>query len=189
VSTILLDEHLDGFLRYLESLIFNDAWREIARAIELRFVRLRDVGIAAGTSDLEIWRFCQTNGLYLLTDNRAETTADSLGAVIAADNTPASLPVFTISDMDSFRNERGYAEKLAESLIDFLLTPENVRGAGRVSSVSVRARPIGHRSAEPKSGASFSIPAAGAELLISALRPPSSLVERNAAEPLLLSWV
>ncbi len=112
MSTILLDEHLDGFLRYLESLMFNDTWREIASAIELRFVRLREVGIAAGKSDLEIWRFCQTNGLYLLTHNRAETTADSLRPVIAAENSPNSLPVFTLSDMDSFRNERGYAEKL-----------------------------------------------------------------------------
>ncbi len=132
MSTILLDEHLGGFLGYLESLTYSDYWREIAEAVDLRFVRLDDVGIAAGTSDLDIWRFCQANRLYLLTDNRAQHTADALGAVIAAENAVDSLPVFTISDMDSFRNERSYAQKLAESLLDYLLTPANVRGAGRL---------------------------------------------------------
>jgi predicted nuclease of predicted toxin-antitoxin system len=132
VSTVLLDEHLDGFLRYLESLTFNDTWREIAEAIELRFVRLRDVGIASATSDQGIWRFCQANGYYLLTDNRAENTADALGAVILTEGTPSSLPVFTIGDMDRFRLERSYGESLTERLLEYLLDPENVRGTGRL---------------------------------------------------------
>ena len=64
MSTILLDEHLGGYLRYLESLTFSDYWREIAQWLDLRFVRLSDVGIPTGTSDQAIWRFCQENGLY-----------------------------------------------------------------------------------------------------------------------------
>jgi hypothetical protein len=132
VSTILLDEHLGGFLRYLESLTFSDYWREIADFIGLRFVRLGAVGIAAGASDLAIWRFCQSNGFYLLTDNRAQETPDALGAVIAVEGTVESLPVFTIGSMDSFRTERTYGEALIKSLLQYLFDPEQIRGAGRL---------------------------------------------------------
>lgn len=131
-TTILLDEHLDGYLGYLESLTFNEPCREIAEAIELRFVRLRDVGIAKGVSDRDIWRFCQSNNIYLLTNNREETTEDALGSVIMAEGRPDSLPVFTISDMKRFRSERSYGEALAEGLLDCLFEPDIYLGAGRL---------------------------------------------------------
>ncbi|MCE9532810.1 MAG: ACP S-malonyltransferase [Planctomycetes bacterium] len=132
MSTILLDEHLGGYAGYLESLTYSDYWREIAEAIELRFVQLDDVGIAAGTSDLVIWRFYQANGLYLLTDNRSESATDSLGTVISAEGTAESLPVFTIGSMNRFRTERDYGEALAKSLLQHLFDRERIRGTGRL---------------------------------------------------------
>jgi len=132
LCTVLLDEHLDGYLTFLESLTFNDLWRDIAEGIGLSYSRLRDVGISSGTLDREIWRFCQSQGLYLLTDNRSQTDEDALGSIILAEGTAESLPVFTISDMDRFRNEREYSEGLVERLLEYLFDPERVLGAGRL---------------------------------------------------------
>ncbi len=131
-STILLDEHLDGFVLYLESLTFSDYWREVAEWLSLRFVRLSDVGLIVGTSDRDIWHFCQDRGLYLMSDNRSQSTADSLGAVIAAEGAPESLAVFTIGDLDRFRKERTYGEAVAKSLLQHLFEPDSIRGAGRL---------------------------------------------------------
>jgi len=132
LCTVLLDEHLDGYLSFLESLTFNDLWREIADGIHLNYVRLRDVGIASGTSDRDIWRVCQSQGFYLLTDNRSQTDEDALGIVMLTEGTSQSLPVFTIGDMDRFRTERTYAESLVERLLEYLFNPERIHGTGRL---------------------------------------------------------
>lgn len=83
--------------------------------------------MVAGTSDQFIWRICQAKGYYLLTDNRSETTADALGAVISTEGTAESLPVFTIDSMDRFRTERSYGEALVKSLLQHLFDRERIR--------------------------------------------------------------
>ena len=127
----LLDEHLNGFLRYFDSLTFNDDWGDVPTQIGVRYICLADIGLAAGTTDREIWRLCQANGYYLLTDNREQSTDESLGTILETEGTAASLPVFTIGDMNRFRNERGYAEQAVDRLLDYLFDPDRIRGAGR----------------------------------------------------------
>jgi hypothetical protein len=81
---------------------------------------------------LEIWRTCQTEQLILITDNRNLDAPDSLEAAIREHNQPESLPVFTISDLKTFRKSRTYAEKVLEDLYDYLLQIDEVRGTGRL---------------------------------------------------------
>jgi hypothetical protein len=40
--------------------------------------RLSDLALAPNTPDDELWRFCQTEGLVLVTGNRNEAGPDSL---------------------------------------------------------------------------------------------------------------
>ena len=43
-----------------------------------------------------------------------------------------SLPVFTIADMNEFRTNNSYVERVVEALYDYLLRIDDVRGTGRL---------------------------------------------------------
>jgi hypothetical protein len=68
----------------------------------------------------------------LITDNRNADSPDSLEAVIRLHNTPQSLPVFIIADVDKLRTSQDYAERVMIRLYEYLLEIDNVRGAGRL---------------------------------------------------------
>lgn len=132
VLTILLDEQLTGFLRYFDALTFNDTWGDVPSLMGVRYLCLANVGLSTGTSDRDIWFVCQSKGYYLLTDNREESSEESLGTIISTERTPTSLPVFTIGNMNRFRSERGYAEQVIYQLLDYLFEPDKILGAGRL---------------------------------------------------------
>jgi hypothetical protein len=90
------------------------------------------VGLSPADTDARVWEVCQQRQLYLLTNNRNEDGPDSLGAVIRAQNTATSLPVFTVSDAERIFHSRGYAEQVIESLFDQLLRIDTLRGTGRL---------------------------------------------------------
>jgi hypothetical protein len=94
--------------------------------------RFRDVGLPFASTDQEVWNICQAEQLVLITDNRNLDSDDSLEATIRRNNTPASLPVFTIADMSEFRTDNIYVERVIEALFDYLLRLDDVRGAGRL---------------------------------------------------------
>ncbi|HEY1379955.1 MAG TPA: hypothetical protein VGF55_24345 [Gemmataceae bacterium] len=130
--TILLDEQLTGYVGYIRSLAESDAWQPVAHLLGVRFLNFPAAGLAAGISDRDAWHFCQARRFYLLTDNRNRRGADSLEETIRRDNTPASLPVFTVSDRSRFANDRSYAERVIESLFDRLIDADNLIGTGRL---------------------------------------------------------
>jgi hypothetical protein len=70
--------------------------------------------------------------LVLITNNRNADSEDSLEVAIREHNTPNSLPVLTIGNVDRFRKSRKYAEKVVEQLYDYLEDIDSVRGAGRL---------------------------------------------------------
>ena len=57
---------------------------------------------------------------------------DWLEATIRAQNTPSSLPVFTLSDAERIFQSKDYAERVIESLLGKLLRIEELRGVGRL---------------------------------------------------------
>jgi hypothetical protein len=105
-----------------------DFWNELGLALR----RFEDVGLAPNASDVEVWQRCQAHQLILITDNRNDGSSDSLTAAIRNFNTPASLPVFTIADIDKFGSSRDYEEQVLLSLYDYLLRIDDVRGTGRL---------------------------------------------------------
>jgi hypothetical protein len=132
VPTVLLDEQLAGDVALLRSMAEADEWLSVSSLLELRFATFNDVGLSNGSSDRGVWEFCQTNGYFLLTDNRNADNEDSLENTIRNSNTPASLPVFTIADRPRFNADQDYALLAFEKLIEYLIDSDNLRGTGRL---------------------------------------------------------
>jgi hypothetical protein len=109
-----------------------EPWAEFWRDLGLIHRRFEDVGLSRTSSDLEIWQRCQTEELILITDNRNDDSPESLEAVIRENNTPDSLPVFTIADVKEFGRSQSYAEHVLISLYEYLLRIDSVRGTGRL---------------------------------------------------------
>lgn len=129
---LIADTNIQGQVEYLVQRMQAKAWAEFWLALGLVLRRFEDVGLSASATDLEVWNICQTEHLILITDNRNLASEDSLEATIRRNNTPESLPVFTIADMHEFRTNSSYVERVVEALYDYLLRIDEVRGTGRL---------------------------------------------------------
>ena len=108
------------------------AWIEFWQALDLVHRRFEDVGLSASATDLEVWNVYQAEQVILITDNRNLDSEDSLEFTIRRSNTPFSLPVFTIADINEFRTNDAYVECVVVTLYDYLLRIDDVRGSGRL---------------------------------------------------------
>jgi hypothetical protein len=70
--------------------------------------------------------------LILLTNNRNDDDPDSLEAAIRQHNTADALPVFTIRNATRSGTSRADAEEFVESLFEYLLRIDELRGTGRL---------------------------------------------------------
>ena len=129
---LVADANIQGQVEYLVQRMQADAWADFWQALGLVLRRFEDVGLSASSTDLEVWNVCQAEQLILITDNRNLDSEDSLEATIRRNNTPESLPVFTIADMNEFRTDSSYVERVVEALYDYLLRIDEVRGTGRL---------------------------------------------------------
>ncbi len=129
---LVADANIQGQVEYLVQWMQADDWADFWQALGLVLYRFEDVGLSASSTDLEIWNVCQSEQLVLITDNRNLDSEDSLEATIRRNNTPGSLPVFTIADMNEFRTSNSYVERVVEALYDYLLRIDDVRGTGRL---------------------------------------------------------
>jgi hypothetical protein len=119
---------VETLVQIMQSESWADFWADLGLALK----RFDDVGLTPAASDKEIWVTCQAQQLILITDNRNYDSPDSLEATIRQHNQPHSLPVFTISDIKKVLNSRAYAERVVESLYDYLMRIDEVRGTGRL---------------------------------------------------------
>jgi hypothetical protein len=119
-------------MNVLMQLLLSDAWRDIWVNLNLSVRTFADLSLDADVPDADLWHVCQKEEVVLITGNRNKESDDSLEATINAHNTPASLPVLTLSDPDQFVQSRAYANRVVETLLQFLLGIDNVRGTGRL---------------------------------------------------------
>ncbi len=94
----------------------------------MRFV---EVGLSYDSTDRNVWRFVQSNRMFLLTDNRNMVGADSLEQTIRDENRETSLPVITLSRADRVV-EQSYWDRCATRLLDIILALDNHLGTGRI---------------------------------------------------------
>jgi hypothetical protein len=132
VKGLIADANVQGQVEYLVRCMQADAWADFWLALGLVPRRFEDVGLSGSSTDLEVWSVCQAEQLILITDNRNLDSEDSLEATIRRNNTPESLPVFTIADMNEFRTNSSYVERVVEAFYDYLLRIDDVRGTGRL---------------------------------------------------------
>jgi hypothetical protein len=132
VITLLADVNVQGHVARLIALMQGPYWRELWDHLQIRSVAFQDIGISPDDTDAHVWEACQQQQLYLLTNNRNDDGPDSLEATIRARSSPENIPVFTFADADSILHDRDYAERVIESLYDYLLRIDSVRGTGRL---------------------------------------------------------
>ena len=130
--SLLIDVNLDGHALLLDRRLRTSAWLEFYASLDLRLLHFEDVGLDRSTKDEAVWQFCQDHGYFLLTANRNQDSADSLEATIRKKNTSESLPVFTFADAERIYQSPAYLDNVIERLLDYLLNPEQYRGAGRL---------------------------------------------------------
>jgi hypothetical protein len=121
-----------GDVKPLIEAMQREPWTEFWGHLGLVLFHFDDLGLTPTSTDLEIWLRCQAEELILITDNRNEDSADSLGATIRTHNTPSSLPVFTIGKLARFQKSKEYADRVVKVLYEYLLDIDRVRGAGRL---------------------------------------------------------
>jgi hypothetical protein len=132
VVSLLVDANLDGHAQLLDMRLGIDGWRELRDHLEIRFVNFEQAGLDRDAKDDVVWRLCQQQGYFLLTANRNRKSDDSLEATIRREGTDQSLPVFTFADADRIYRSTPYLDEVVETLLDYLLRIDDMRGTGRL---------------------------------------------------------
>ena len=132
MRAIMADNDIRGQFTILMVHLRSDEWREIWNSLNLSVLSFADLGLDDDVSDSVLWRSCQAQQIILLTGNRNEDGPDSLEATIRQFNTPISLPVFTLALPRKVVSSQAYAAKIAESLLQYLLDIDRIRGTGRL---------------------------------------------------------
>ena len=125
---ILADHNIEGQATILLGVLGAEGWLEL---FSIRLMTFAQAGLPYTSSDLEVWRFAQANGMVLLTANRRMTGDDTLEETIRKENTPTSLPVLTIGNVYRMV-ERTYRERCATRLLEIGLDLEDYKGTGRI---------------------------------------------------------
>jgi hypothetical protein len=129
---ILADINVGTQGRSLLSIWTSDTWRDLWHDLGLVVESFPKLGLSYDASDAVIWRTCQQEGLILMPGNRNDDGPDSLKATIRNENRPDSLPFVTIADTNRVLQDRLYAEKVAERLLEKLIAIDDFRGTGRI---------------------------------------------------------
>ena len=132
MARLLADNDAVGYVEALVHEMKSPKWVDFWTMLGLTLVYFRDVGLAPASSDRTIWLTCQAEQLLLITNNRNQDGPDSLETTIRELNGPDSLPVFTISHLDTFRTSRTYVERMVDSLYVYLMGIDELRGTGRL---------------------------------------------------------
>jgi predicted nuclease of predicted toxin-antitoxin system len=124
----LADHDIEGYAQLLWGTLAVVGWLEL---IPLELKTFRDIPIPVNSSDREVWRFAQANGLILITNNRNMKAEDSLERTIREENQPNSLPVLTIGSVERL-TDLTYREQCADALVEISLDLERHTGRGRI---------------------------------------------------------
>ena len=125
---ILVDYNLTGYIILFQGTLATDGWLNL---LSIRFVTLKEAGLATDSNDRVIWQFAQSNQMLLLTANRNAKGKDSLEQTIREEGSSTSLPVITIGNLDRLV-EREYREQCSARLADIVLSIENYLGVSRL---------------------------------------------------------
>jgi len=128
MTVILSDHDIEGYAHSIIGVLGAEGWLEM---VDLRLATFAEVGLPFNSPDREVWLFAQENGMILLTNNRNMDGEDSLEQTLRDENTPTSLPVVTIANVERL-SERHYRERCAFQLLEIVLELSKHLGRSRV---------------------------------------------------------
>jgi hypothetical protein len=132
VITLLADANVVGHVARMASRMQVQPWLDFRDHLDLRWMTLVDVGLRLDSPDTEVWQVCQEQGLVLVTNNRNYDSLDSLESAIRGHGNETSLPVITLADADRILVDNDYLDAVIESLLQYLLELDALRGTGRL---------------------------------------------------------
>jgi predicted nuclease of predicted toxin-antitoxin system len=124
----LIDHNIEGQALILLGIITSRGWLDL---VPIRFISFEEIGLPIDSSDRVVWQLAQTNQMILLTANRSMKGEESLEQVMREENTPNSLPVVTLGNVDRL-SEPEYRERCVVRLVEIALYIENYRGSRRI---------------------------------------------------------
>jgi predicted nuclease of predicted toxin-antitoxin system len=125
----LIDHNLRGHAVILLGSLTASGWLDL---ISIRFVMFEEIGLSIDSDDRVVWRVAQANQMLLLTANRSMKGRNSLEQVMREENTPTSLPVITIGNINRLLAEPEYRERCVNRLVDIVVDIEDYRGTKRI---------------------------------------------------------
>lgn len=125
----LVDHNLRGHSVVSAGSLAASGWLEL---ISIRFVLFEEAGLAVTSNDRVVWQYAQDSQMILITANRSMKGKDSLEQVMREENTPTSLPVVTIGNIDRLMAEPDYRERCVDRLVDIVIDIEDYQGARRI---------------------------------------------------------
>lgn len=125
----LVDHNLRGHSLVLAGVLAASGWLDL---ISIRFILFEEVGLAVTSDDRVVWRYAQANQMILITANRSMKGKDSLEQVMREENTPTSLPVVTIANIERLLAEPDYRDRCVNRLVDIVVDIEDYQGARRI---------------------------------------------------------
>jgi hypothetical protein len=129
---IMADNDVLGQLQIMIRLLHGEAWRDLWLGLNLRVWTFEDLGLKTDAPDADLWHICQDHQIVLITGNRNSEGPDSLEATIKQHNNANSLPVLTLADPKALSQGGIYAGRVVETMLQYLLEIDNVRGTGRL---------------------------------------------------------
>lgn len=126
--TILVDHDIEGQALALWGTLGKTGWLEI---VDIELVTFTELGLPFDSSDREVWRFAQANGMILFTNNRNMDGQDSLEQTLRDENTLTSLPVLTIANANRL-SERLYRERCATQILEVVIDLDKNLGRSRI---------------------------------------------------------
>lgn len=127
--TLLADHNIEGHARLLMGTLQALGWVDL---FELRLATLEDIGLAPDSSDREVWRRAQAQGMLLLTDNRNNDGPDSLEQTLLDEQPTLSLPVLTVGSAERLRADSNYRHACAEPVVEILIDLDRYMGTPRL---------------------------------------------------------
>jgi len=128
----MADHDIEGQMQVILHLLLSREWRAVWTELAMSVESFASLGLSPSISDAELWQFCQTQQIMLLTGNRNHEGPESLEAIIRTATTAESLPVFTISDSQRVLHSSAYAYQVVERLMEYLIDIDNLRGTRRL---------------------------------------------------------
>jgi hypothetical protein len=129
---LIADNDILGQMKILIHLLFSDSWSDIWLGLNLPIRTFNDLDLEPDVSDAVLWHACQAKQIVLITGNRNKEGPESLETTIQKFNSPNSLPVLTLADPKLVSQSSAYASRVVETMLQYLLEMDNVRGTGRL---------------------------------------------------------